>query len=118
MITVTIHNADDIANQQSGHHSVASGRHAGINVQAEVRNNVIKGLRQGFEENDIEVEMKPTKANAFSVDIKDTSAAAKKQGWISYIVSKLFSGTLEKHFADQIHGQLSKGGLEVTVDVE
>lgn len=118
MIELTITNIKEVANRHSGHMSVAAGQAMGANISGRVRNEVAKRIGESLEQNDIEADVSPTGANRIGIDITDTSRAAKKQGWMAWIFSKIFSGTVEQQIAERLQKELKRHGVKVDINVE
>ncbi len=117
MIELTIKNIKEIANRHSGHVSVSTGMSMGVDVSGRVRNEIAKRLKQSLEEGDIEADVTPSGPNRIKVDIKDTSRAARKQGRIQWLFSKIFTGTIEKKIADDLQKHLKRSGVKTSVEV-
>lgn len=118
MIELTITNIKDVANRHSGHMSVAAGQAMGANISGKVRNEVAKRISESLQQNDIEAEVSPTGSNRIGIDITDTSRAAKKQGWMAWIFSKVFTGTVEQQIAERLQKELKRHGVNVDIDVD
>jgi hypothetical protein len=118
MIEITIRNIKEIANRHSGHVSVSAGQSMGIDIGGRVRNEIAKRLKKSLEDSDIDAEVVPSGANRIKVDLQDVSRAARKQGIITWLFSKVFKGTVEKKIADDLKETLKKGGIKVEVNVE
>lgn len=117
MIELTIRNINEIANRHSGHVSVSAGQSMGVNVSGRVRNEIAKRIDESLSVSDIDATVSPTGANRIGIDITDTSRAARKQGIITWLFSKVFSGTVEKKIAEDLKDQLKKSGIKVKIDV-
>jgi len=117
MIELTIRNINEIANRHSGHVSVSAGQSMGVNVSGRVRNEIAKRIDESLSVSDIDATVSPTGANRIGIDITDTSRAARKQGIITWLFSKVFSGTVEKKIAEDLKDQLKRSGIKVKIDV-
>jgi len=118
MIELTIRNIKEIANRHSGHVSVSAGQSMGVDIGGRVRNEIAKRLKQSLESGDIEADVTPSGANRIKIDLKDTSRAARKQGIMTWLFSKIFTGTVEKKIADDLQKQLKRSGIKVKIDID